>query len=117
MASEFYQRQHARLLQQRTELQQTSQVTKESSEAVTLDQSRVGRLSRMDAMQQQAMSHARERRRAQALVAIDAALNRLDNGAYGECTECGEDIARTRLEFNPAVAMCLECAEAAESLN
>ena len=59
---------------------------------VELDQVAVGRLSRMDAMQLQAMAKASNQRREQLKARIRAALTRMDEGAFGECVECGEPI-------------------------
>ncbi len=78
---------------------------------VMLDQDSVGRLSRIDAMQVQAMALAQAKRRASERVAIDAALKRLDVGEYGYCLKCGDDIASARLEHNPAVTVCIDCAK------
>ncbi len=78
--------------------------------AVTLDQQSVGRLSRMDAMQQQAMSQAQERARAAELTRIDQALRRLEDGEYGYCSECGEEIPDKRLEIDPSASACVNCA-------
>ena len=100
----------ARLLEQRAALAAGSRSAAESREPVELDQTSVGRLSRMDAMQLQAMALAMETRRADALRRIDQALARLDAGTYGECVVCGEEIAPRRLAIDPAVATCLECA-------
>ena len=41
---------------------------------------------------------------------IDAALDRIDNGAYGECVNCGEKIAEKRLELLPDTPFCANCA-------
>ncbi len=82
----------------------------ESRKTVELDQQSVGRLSRMDALQSQAMAEAGHRRRGQARLRIRAALERLDEGEYGYCTECGEPIPRGRLEIDPAVPVCVSCA-------
>ena len=82
---------------------------------VELDQSRVGRLSRMDALQAQAMSQASNRRRAGTLRAVESALRRIDQGGYGECQECGEMINPKRLEFDPAARLCIRCAGNAEA--
>ncbi|MEM7292841.1 MAG: TraR/DksA C4-type zinc finger protein [Pseudomonadota bacterium] len=114
MSDSLHQRLRTKLLAQRTSLEAVSATGAQASKTVELDQSRVGRLSRMDALQEQAMSQERERRRTLELKAIAAALQRLDAGEFGECIECGEDIAAARLEFNPSVALCLECASAAE---
>jgi DnaK suppressor protein len=82
--------------------------------AVELDQVKVGRLSRMDALQQQAMldaSHARNRVERERL---RRALLRLDSGEYGYCSQCGEAIPIARLEVDPASVLCVGCAAAAE---
>lgn len=85
-----------------------------AEEVVELDQARVGRLSRMDAMQVQAMSLETGRRRRQQLLQVDTALNRIESGDYGDCIECGEAINPKRLEANPCSTFCIECAEALE---
>ena len=84
---------------------------KEASETVELDQTRQGRLSRMDAMQQQAMAQETQRRRELDLKRIAAALSRIENEEYGECLSCYEAIPAGRLEIDPAVTLCVACAE------
>ncbi|MCP4702416.1 MAG: TraR/DksA family transcriptional regulator [Gammaproteobacteria bacterium] len=106
----FRKRLHLRL----EELRQVSEIGKDAAGAVELDQSRVGRLSRMDAMQAQAMSIETNRRRDVERHRIDAALLRMKRGEYGYCTECDEPVARGRLEAEPSVALCLQCAARAE---
>ena len=76
---------------------------------VTLDTS-IGRLSRMDAMQQQSMELATEERRQQRLLALTAALRRIEAGDYGFCLKCDGDIASGRLAVDPAVTLCIDCA-------
>ena len=85
----------------------------EAAQPVELDQQRVGRLSRMDALQGQEMARAAERRRDIELRKIDAALARLDSGEYGWCARCGEEIAAARLRLDPAVPICIDCAQGA----
>ena len=80
-----------------------------------LDQTRVGRLSRMDAMQAQAMAQATAARRETMLKKIDAALSRIDRGEFGICLGCDEDIHPKRLELDPTATHCVDCAAAAES--
>ncbi|WP_370401011.1 TraR/DksA family transcriptional regulator [Sulfitobacter sp. JB4-11] len=80
-----------------------------SQKPVTLDQQSTGRLTRMDALQNQAMAQAQARRRAAERQKIHAALQRLEDGEYGYCTDCGEEIAPARLAADPAIARCLEC--------
>lgn len=104
-----------KLLKLRAELQAIAETGKESAGVVELDQSKVGRLSRMDAMQAQAMAQASADRRDQILRRIEAALKRIDNDEYGYCQECEEPIAPKRLEFDPTVTLCIDCASKAEA--
>ena len=104
------------LLQARREtLLSASSVADESAEPVELDQSRVGRLSRMDAMQLQALSRENRRRRELELKRIAAALRRIEDQEYGYCLHCGETIAVNRLEADPAALLCIACASRSES--
>ncbi|WP_372884789.1 TraR/DksA family transcriptional regulator [Shimia sp.] len=77
---------------------------------VTLDQQAVGRLSRMDALQSQAMARAGQARRDARKRALQAAVGRLVDGDFGYCDDCGEEIALKRLEFDPSVVRCISCA-------
>jgi len=102
-----------RLEAQREKVLATARERDEAGETVELDQQRVGRLSRMDAMQMQAMARAEAGRAKAQLRAIDAALARIESGAYGECIDCADAIATARLEVNPAAERCIACAEKA----
>jgi DnaK suppressor protein len=82
-----------------------------ASKTVELDQTRQGRLSRMDAMQQQAMAQETQRRRELDIRRIDAALERIAAGEYGECLGCDAEIPAGRLEIDPAATLCVACAE------
>ncbi|RMF37482.1 MAG: TraR/DksA family transcriptional regulator [Alphaproteobacteria bacterium] len=84
--------------------------TEEARRPVTLDQPAVGRLSRMDALQLQAMARASDRLREQRKARIRAALSRMDAGEYGYCVKCGDEIAAKRLEADPTVPLCIGCA-------
>tara|TARA_B100001175_G_scaffold243534_1_gene209978 strand:- start:69 stop:407 length:339 start_codon:yes stop_codon:yes gene_type:complete len=77
---------------------------------VELDQQSVGRLSRMDSLQSQAMAQAQQRRRNSQKNALAAALHRLDEGEFGYCDDCGDAIAEARLKTNPALMHCISCA-------
>ena len=99
-----------RLLALRAALAVSREQSAESRQTVTLDQTSVGRLSRVDALQGQAMAIEAERRRGVEGRRIDAALARLGAGDYGDCMNCGGDIAPARLEFDPAAAVCIACA-------
>lgn len=85
---------------------------KDSAQPVMLDQSRVGRLSRMDAMQVQAMAQEGQRRRDIQLQRIDLALARLANGEFGLCLACDEAINIQRLDIDPTATLCIACASA-----
>ena len=82
----------------------------DGQKTVELDQQSVGRLSRMDALQGQAMAKATQARRAASRTRIRAAFARMDEGEFGYCTECGEEIAPARLELDPTVPTCISCA-------
>ncbi len=77
---------------------------------VELDQTSVGRLARIDAMQKQAMALAAEQRRQAELARVVAALGRIDSDEFGYCDVCGEAIAPARLDHSPAVTTCIGCA-------
>ena len=98
------------LTSRRAELLTLIEAASDSAAPVELDQQVQGRLSRMDALQGQAMAQASNERRKLEIAQIDAALGRMDHGDYGYCVECGDEIAPKRLELNPAIARCLECA-------
>lgn len=95
----------------RSELIGDDALGREAAGTVELDQTRQGRLSRMDALQQQAMAAETQRRRSLELKRIGAALRRLQEGEYGYCLSCGEDIVPARLKLDPAVTQCVACAQ------
>lgn len=104
----------AALVARLRELSGASESTAESRRAVTLDQSSVGRLSRADALQVQAMALATEDRRRAEARRIEAAIRRIDEGEYGDCVSCGEPIAPQRLAADPVTPTCIDCASGAE---
>ena len=104
----------ARLLKLREDLESVATTGDQSSQVVELDQSRMGRLSRMDAMQAQAMSQESGRRREMMLRKIAAAIKRIDNDNFGFCQTCEEPIHRKRLEFDATALLCIQCAQEAE---
>lgn len=99
------------LLARRADLQALSEISEEARATVMLDQQAVGRLSRMDALQGQAMAQASERQRRAEIDKINAALKRLDDGDYGYCVTCGEEIPEKRLAVDPAAPFCIGCAK------
>ena len=103
------------LLHLRQDLLKIVESTEQGAATVELDQTRVGRLSRMDALQLQAMSQEALRRRQIELTNIATALGRIDSGDYGFCTECGDQIVFGRLKIDPAGPLCVNCARALET--
>jgi len=99
-----------RIINEIAELDQLRATTRDSRAPVELDQQSVGRLSRMDAMQQQAMNMANEARRQHRRNLLVAALQRIDDGDFGFCVTCDEAIATGRLDIDPAVTLCVNCA-------
>ena len=103
-----------RLLDRRKELEHVIESRAETQTEAELDQQRIGRLSRMDAIQQQAMEEETARRRAQELGRITAALKRIEEDDFGYCSVCEEPIAPKRLENDPATPLCVGCAGKAD---
>ena len=106
--------QKARLLQLVTELEQSLCASQDSSKTVDLDQP-IGRLSRMDAIQQQKMAAAARRNTELRLAQIRGALHAIEQGTYGECRRCEEEISKRRLEAKPESPFCIHCQKRAES--
>lgn len=104
----------ARLLEMQAQAMGIAGLVAGAAETVELDQNRVGRLSRLDAMQGQAMAQASVARQQHQLNLIAAALQRLDDDVYGLCLECDQAIAPARLEIDPATEFCIHCAKKME---
>ncbi len=96
------------------ELESLAVSSQEAARPVELDQTRQGRLSRMDAMQSQAMAKVGEARRQVQVNELKKALTRIEQGDFGTCGTCGEDISVARLTADPAVLTCIDCAQALE---
>ncbi len=102
------------LNKQKQQLNQQLENSSESSQPVTLDQQSVGRVSRIDAIQQQQMAKANRQQDTLVLKAINASLIRVGNDEYGDCLECGEPIGFARLQVQPHAGLCLDCQSALE---
>ncbi len=94
----------------RKELMKVHDATAEARAPVELDQTTQGRLSRMDALQVQAMALETDRRRELEIQRIDHALERIADGEFGYCITCGEEIDRKRLDYDAAIPTCIDCA-------
>ena len=111
MKDEEIEKNKNKLLQLRSELQMLEKSFKENSEPVKLDQARVGRLSRMDAMQAQQMALETDRRHQHQLIKVEGALHRIETDDYGDCFICGEEIDIRRLSVDPTSTRCMDCME------
>lgn len=92
------------------ELEGQNELTASDVAPVALDQSSVGRLSRVDALQRQAMSEETRRRRLNELTRVKTALQRIaddEGNEFGTCRTCGEEIAKARLDLDPSVVNCI----------
>ena len=101
------------LEEERTRLEELLRISKEAAKPVDLDEP-IGRLTRMDAIQQQQMTKANRSAYERKLRQIEAALNSFDKDEYGFCRSCEEPIQFQRLKARPEAAFCLECQEARE---
>lgn len=107
---ELRERYRPRLLAEAADLRAASGGTTADRKPVEPDQQSVGRLSRMDAMQQQAMAAAQEARRSARRAALGAALRRLEGDEFGFCEDCGGFIGFRRLDLDPTLRRCIDCA-------
>jgi len=87
---------------------------REAAKPVDLDEP-IGRLSRMDAIQEQNMLQANRRAAQQRLAHAEAALRRFEQAEYGECMECGEDVGFARLKARPETPFCIACQSSREA--
>jgi DnaK suppressor protein len=83
---------------------------RDGQSTVELDQQAVGRLSRQDALLNQSMAKATQARRDAQRRALVAVLARIEDGDFGYCEDCGEEIAIKRLELDPTAMRCISCA-------
>ena len=104
---------HGLLKSRKVELEELLSMSAESSKTVELDQP-IGRLSRMDAIQQQKMAQANRANYERTLRKVDLALAAIEEGSYGDCQSCGECIGFARLKAQPESLMCIECKGAVE---
>jgi len=103
----------AALLVERSRLEELLNLSADGSLPVKLDTS-IGRLSRMDAIQQQEMTRASRLTLDTKRRQIEASLVALEKGGFGECRLCDEPIGYARLKARPEAPFCLRCQDARE---
>ncbi len=104
-----------RLTRRRDDLGRQLAQSEDATRPVRLDQQSVGRVSRIDAIQQQQMAIAGKTQTTQQLRRIEQALQRIETGEYGNCLQCGEPVAYARLQVQPEAGLCLTCQSENES--
>lgn len=98
------------LMSELLRLERSMGVSELASEVVELDQTAVGRLSRMDSLQNQSMAKNLKEREAVKLALLIDALKRIEQGTYGLCVECGRHVSFGRLSVFPESGECSGCA-------
>ena len=93
-------------------LERSMRATEEAMRPVTLDQSAVGRLSRIDSLQNQGLTRNLQERERAKLGQVVTAFQRMEKGTYGLCVECGHEIPFERLLVFPETPTCTPCSPA-----
>lgn len=90
-------------------IRRESEASEKEREAISPDVS-IGRLSRLDSMQMQEVAKEANRRREERIARLEVALDQLDEGTYGRCEACDDDIEFERLKITPEATRCTACA-------
>jgi DnaK suppressor protein len=98
------------LCKRQQELERLITISQDSRQPVELDQTRQGRVSRQDALMQQEMAKETNRRRVSELQRISVALDKIEGDDYGYCVKCDDMISIKRLELDPSISLCINCA-------
>mgnify|MGYP002623571435 FL=1 len=106
----------AALVRLRDDLDRGSTTAEAAARPVGLDEP-IGRVSRIDAIQQQQMARAAHQAMIVRRQQIEAALAAIERGEYGLCRRCEEPIAVARLQAAPETPFCLDCQSEIEQRN
>lgn len=90
-------------------LERSMRTTEEALKPVKLDQTAVGRLSRIDSLQNQGLTRNLQEREQAKLGQVVTAYQRIEEGTYGQCVECGGEIPFERLQVFPETPSCTAC--------
>lgn len=90
------------------EIESLNEISADAAAPVDIDEP-IGRLSRMDAIQRQRMVQANRASLQRRYQRVRAALRRFDEGEYGVCVTCGEEVGLRRLEAQPEAPFCIAC--------
>jgi DnaK suppressor protein len=106
----------SQLRQMELDLEQQLSLAQDSVGVVNLDQTAVGRVSRVDALQQQSMALSLQHSAQQKLKKVKAALGAIDQENFGDCQRCDEPIGFPRLRSQAETCFCLNCQSKADKL-
>ena len=98
-----------KLLGDKESLEENIRTLEEATQPIKPDVS-LGRLTRMDAIQNKSVSESALRDARAKLAAIKTALDKLEGDTYGLCAVCGVAIPKARLDFLPECTTCVDCA-------
>lgn len=99
------------LLRALAKIERSMKTTDRAARPVKLDQTSVGRLSRIDALQNQGLTRGLQQREHAKHAQITEALRRIDSGSYGICEGCGQPIQFERLLIFPEALACGGCGD------
>lgn len=71
----------------------------------------IGRISRMDAINNRSVNEATLRQTEQSLIKLNKALQDIDLPNFGQCKKCGNEIQLGRLKFRPQSIFCMNCVQ------
>ena len=109
LSEQQFQQLHESLLVMKAQLEEQLQQAKTATDPIQLDQTQVGRVSRMDAMQQQSVALSTRDHAQATLKKVYAALRVYEQGDYGYCRRCDGSIGFGRLQAQPESSLCLNC--------
>lgn len=93
-----------RISETTSDIEELTELTK----PISLDNS-IGRLSRMDAINNKAINEKALRDKKKMLQQLEKTLERIDEKDFGICTKCGDEIPFGRLEYMPYTTRCVKC--------
>ncbi|OGQ36209.1 MAG: RNA polymerase-binding protein DksA [Deltaproteobacteria bacterium RIFCSPHIGHO2_12_FULL_43_9] len=101
------------LLEQRRRLLQSSEKSKEEDLQLSVDDLPDEIDHASAEINQSVIFRLRDRERV-LLQKIEHALKKIENGDFGVCEECGDEISAKRLEARPVTTLCIKCKETQE---
>ena len=98
-----------RIIEKITETKRKIVLLEEASKPISPENS-IGRVSRMDAINNKGVSDAALRNAKRQLNSLELAATKVDSPNFGNCANCKRTIQAARLMFMPQSALCVRCA-------